>query len=182
MMLSNDMCRWRLSHHAFFVLLQGLILSQRNLKQSLLEHDLVQARIHLRRIVSMLQASSASMRLAGGMSSERYEEIRTLMKPPHVSPGFSGLWSPDHRLMIEELRQLKPLLSAAFPDEQDEDVMRWHDIVGEVYGAHAHVCEHFVGNSPSLAAMDSDSKKTPLCTLAALEKRTRGLLPVNKSE
>ena len=175
-MSSRPMRRWQVGHHAFFVLLQGLILAQRQLLSALQAKDISGARKLLQRISTMLEAAAIAMQLAADMSSQEYEEIRLSMQPPHVPEGFSGLWSPDHKLLLTELRQLKLILSSPEAKQLNQEIEDWQRALDKVYSAHVLVCERFVGDAPSLAAMRAGTEKKPLDTLEALRQRSLSLL------
>lgn len=151
------MSRWRTGHHAFFVLLQGLILTHRCLEAALAAGDLPAARQALVRSARMLDGSAAAMRFAGDIPAERYVAVRESMTPPNVPARFSGLWSVDHCAMIEGMKALRERL-AAYEERLGEEMTAWRRAINRVYEAHACVCEYFVGNGPSLA-MGAEANK-----------------------
>lgn len=175
--------RWRTGHHAFFVLLQGIILSHRRLEAALMADDVSLARRALSHAARMLDASAAAMRFAGDMPPEHYIAVRESMTPPNVPAKFSGLWSVDHWAMIEGMKSLREKLETG-SSGLDAELKIWRDAIDGVYRAHACVCEYFVGNGPSLA-MRSESSK---CTRSALEnievfrKRTLALTTPEESD
>lgn len=69
--------------------------------------DIIGARSEIALSVRMLNASGVAMRFAGDITSDCYLAVRESMMPPNVPNTFSGLWSTDHRAMIDGLRSLQ---------------------------------------------------------------------------
>lgn len=158
------MSRWHAGHHVFFVLLQGIILAHRQLKSALARGDETVARRALTQAARMLDGSAAAMLFAGDMPSECYVVVRESMTPPNVPHKFSGLWSVDHRVMMDDLKALREQLSN-LGDSLEAEWQAWRDALDRTYTAHACVCENFVGKGPSLAMQP----ETGQCTRSALE-------------
>lgn len=177
MNVEQAMSRWRVGHHAFFVLLQGIVLAHRRLEAALIAGDMPSARRALSQAARMLDGSATAMRFAGDMPSERYVDVRESMTPPNVPAKFSGLWSIDHCAMIDGMKSLRERLANNWGTLEVE-LQTWHEAIDRVYAAHACVCEYFVGDGPSLAMRSETSK----CTRSALEnieafrKRTLALV------
>lgn len=177
MNVEQAMSRWRVGHHAFFVLLQGIVLAHRRLEAALITGDMPSAKRALSQAARMLDGSAAAMRFAGDMPSERYAVVRESMTPPNVPAKFSGLWSVDHCAMIEGMKALRERLMNNW-GALEAELHVWHEAIDRVYAAHACVCEYFVGNGPSLAMRSETSE----CTRSALEnieafrKRTLALV------
>jgi ubiquinone/menaquinone biosynthesis C-methylase UbiE len=141
--------RWRRAHHAFFVLIQALILTHRGVERALEAGDTHRATEGLRQSADLLWAATAAMRLAGDMSPEAYAEVRRSMEPPAVPPSFSGLYSADHIVMLQALKRMKPLLE--HPPHALEPALRaYRRAADAAYQSHAWVCQQFVGDAPSL--------------------------------
>lgn len=143
------MSRWQTGHRSFFVLIQGIILAQRRLEKALIQGDIKRAKTLFRQATRLLDGSAAAMLFAGDMPPECYVVIRKSMTPPNVLPKFSGLWSVDHKAMMDGLKALKPLLYKISSDLEVER-QAWQDALDRTYSAHAFVCEKFVGNGPSI--------------------------------
>jgi hypothetical protein len=174
--------RWRRGHHAFFVLIQGLILAQRQLRQALEEEDIPAARDALRLCTDLLNGSVAALRLAGNISPRAYEEVvRPSMSPPHVSEGFSGLYNADHNVFIRQLRGLSSAM-ATLPAALEPDRLRHIEAVQTVYEAHAYVCDKMVGDGPSIRMTARDEQKVPGTALLMerYQRRTLTLLDPNR--
>lgn len=177
MSVEQAMSRWHVGHHAFFVLLQGIVLTHRRLESALISGDMVGARRALALATRMLDGSAAAMRFAGDMPSECYLAVRESMTPPNVPTKFSGLWSIDHCAMIDGLKALRARM-ADNGKSLEVELQTWHDALDRIYTAHACVCEYFVGNGPSLAMRTEAGQ----CTRSALEnieafrKRTLALV------
>jgi hypothetical protein len=175
--VEQAMSRWRAGHHAFFVLLQGIILAHRRLETALIAGDMAAARRALAQAARMLDGSAAAMRFAGDMPSERYVSVRESMTPPNVPAKFSGLWSIDHCAMIDGMKSLRKHLDNNW-DALEAELKIWHGAIDRVYAAHACVCEYFVGDGPSLAMRSETSKctRTALENIEAFRKRTLALV------
>ena len=150
--MTNDqaMARWQAGHHAFFALLQGLVFVHRQLEAALSRGDDAAARRALNRAARMLDGSAAAMLFAGDMPTECYVGVRQSMTPPNVPDKFSGLWSVDHRAMMDDLKGLRQRL-AGLDESMRDSLQEWQAALDRTYMAHACVCEQFVGDGPSLA-------------------------------
>jgi hypothetical protein len=175
------MLRWRVSHHVFFLLIQGLVLVHRRLEISLMKGDMIGARRAIALSVRMLNSSGVAMRFAGDITSDCYLVVRESMMPPHVPDTFSGLWSIDHRAMIDGLRSLQRCI-VNIKTMSDSELLPWQDAFNAAYNAHACVCEHFVGSSPSIlmSIKDSIGTRSALEHLEGFRKRTISLVTFDK--
>ena len=177
MQIDQAMSRWKVSHHAFFVLIQGLVAVHRRLELCLMKGDLAGAQSAIALSVRMLNASAIAMRFAGDITPDCYLAVRESMMPPHVPDTFSGLWSTDHRAMIDGLRSLQRCM-ANLESLSDLDLTPWQEAIDNAYQAHACVCEHFVGSSPSILMQIKDSigTRSALEHLEGFRKRTMSLV------
>jgi hypothetical protein len=143
--------RWRTGHHVFFVVIQVLIVALTCLEEALGAGDLARAAAALDLATTVMHGSGAALRFAGDFAPDEYERvIRPSMSPPHVSEGFSGILSLDHKYMIATLRRLQPLF-AALPGPLQAHHQRYVAAVAHAYEAHTCVCERFQGDvKPSL--------------------------------
>lgn len=176
------LARWLAGHHAFFLLLQGIILAHRRVEEALADGDEIAARRALAQATRMLEGSAAAMLFAGDMPAECYVVVRESMTPPNVPHKFSGLWSVDHRAMIDGLRALRALAGGlAGPLRAEWDA--WKDALDRTYAAHACVCEHFVGDGPSLAMQPGTGQcgRSALQNLEAFRQRTLALVETQRS-
>lgn len=177
MTLDDAMRRWLSGHHVFFVLIQGIVINHRRLLNALQQQDIASARQAFLRAARLLDGSAGAMLLAGDMPRDCYESIRLSMTPPAVPDGFSGVWSADHRAMMDDLKALKSHIDTLNPVLEPER-QAWKAAMDRAYQAHAHVCEHFVGDGPSLA-MRSDSRscqRSALDNLDAFRQRALALV------
>ncbi len=170
--------RWRRAHHAFFVLIQALILTHRAIERALSGGDEPGAAEGLRRAADLLWGATAAMRLAGDMSPEEYAVIRRSMEPPAMSAGFSGLHSADHAVLLQALKRLKPLLEAG-PPRLRAPLLGYQRAVDAAYRSHAWVCQRFVGEAPSLrmeAHGAEDAQSGPERLIHHFRRRYLGLM------
>jgi hypothetical protein len=143
--------RWRIGHHVFFVLIQGLIMAFRCFEHAMAARDLQQAGAALDLATALMHGSATALRVASDFPPDDYERVvRPSMSPPHVSSGFSGLLSVDHKVMLTVIRRLRPLL-AEMPTGLEEKHSRYLVAASAAYDAHKYVCERFKGDAqPSL--------------------------------
>ncbi|MFZ5526637.1 MAG: siderophore biosynthesis protein [Pseudomonadota bacterium] len=141
---------WKGFHWAFFVNVQGLILSLLRLEQALMAERQEDADIELRCAAALMRASGAAMKLAGGFSPEAYlADVRASMMAPHVqSDDFSGLMSWDHARLIRLWQKLGPRLGE-LSGELSEAHGDFLDAFVEMIGSHRAVCQRFVGEERS---------------------------------
>ncbi|MEX0618424.1 MAG: hypothetical protein WDZ76_14560 [Pseudohongiellaceae bacterium] len=177
------MRRWQTGHHAFFVLIQGIVINQRQLLARLRQGNISASRAAFKRATRLLDASAAAMRLTGRMPASCYDAVRESMTPPSVPAGFSGLWSIDHRAMIDELKALKRQI-VVLDDDLIEDHQSWMAALDRAYQSHAYVCEQFVGDGPSLAMRTekNTSQRSGLQSLDAFRERTLNLAAMRGSK
>lgn len=166
MTAEQAIARWVAGHHAFFVLLQGIVLAHRRLADALDRGDDAAARRALGQAARMLNGSAAAMLFAGDMPPEAYRAVRESMTPPNLPDKFSGLWSADHRAMMEDLKALRERI-ADLDGTLRDDLRAWQQAMDNTYTAHACVCEQFVGDGPSLAMMRDAGGAS--CTRSAIE-------------
>ncbi|AXG81095.1 hypothetical protein [Streptomyces paludis] len=116
-----------------------------------------------------LRAGTAALRIASDFPATDYEElIRPSMEPPHQPvPGFSGLWSADHRVLIDQLRTWGRSPRAR---EGSAAGRALRAALEEAYAAHVGVCRRFVGTGPSLLGGSPDAPAT-LAELGAARRR-----------
>ena len=142
--------RWVRGHHAFFVLIQGLLLGHERLVRAMRAGQSPRIQAMLDWTVELWWASAAAFRLAGDFDAHAYATIvRPSMAPPHVSEGFSGLHSADHTELIGMLKATRPAIEdrcVTHPAEHRSYL--W--ALSSVYDSHVYVCEELVGDGPSL--------------------------------
>jgi hypothetical protein len=156
---ANPLHRWRVGHHLFFVLIQGLILALRRFELATTKSMQVEAALHLESATSLLWASAVVMRFAGDFPEKDYDDqVRSTMMPPRVSDGFSGLLSHDHRVMLEILKRLRPVF-AQLPAGLERPRDRFLAALNSAYECHIFVCRRFAGDkAPSLRTATGNAR------------------------
>ncbi|AGP38558.1 hypothetical protein BE04_34360 [Sorangium cellulosum] len=144
--------RWVLGHHAFFVLVQALLMAHRWLSEALANRDVPRAREALAISTQLWWATAASFRFTGDFSNDDYNNIvRPTMAPPFVQDGFSGLFFEEHARLIRTLKSIRPALRALPPKlARSHRLYLW--ALATAYESHAFVCERFVDQGASLNA------------------------------
>ena len=146
--------RWLRGHQIFLVLIQGMLCAVAKLMDATDTH---QRRACLDDMVELLRGAAASLQLTGSFDWPIYDHvIRPSMAPPFVPAGFSGLFSSDHRLLVQRLREARPLFSSA-----KRELSLSHAALVEAFSAlydrHIAVCGKFVGvNRASLLMGQAD--------------------------
>lgn len=150
---------WQEFHWAFFLDTQALILCMRRLTLSLDRHQIGTARIELETAAELMDASAAAMQLAASFTRAEYEgEIRPSMTPPNVEcPGFSGLMSWEHGVLVNLWRSLRPRF-ATLPEALAPAHLRFVEAYRAMAEGHVEVCARFVGEgAQSLRYEDRDA-------------------------
>lgn len=169
-LIRHPMERWRNGHLAFVALTGGLIFAHVRAIAAIEGGDFAHARAALSDVSSLFFASAAAMRLTGDMSAEDYEGVRSIMSPPQVPDGFSGLFNCDHRHLLRLTRKLGLLLSGDLPEIDWERENYWMAL-NAAYSAHRGVCRELVGRAPSLATVSKEQEKPAYEMLEGFAKR-----------
>ena len=168
--------RWKIGHHLFFIILQGLVLVLRSIHDGLKNEESQEVIHRLERATSLLWASAVCLRFAGDFESSEYEEIvRPTMEPPLVPEGFSGLLSSDHARMVKELRHIKPLLIDP-PEYLKLSRDRFLKALDAVYDSHKYVCSKFDGDTAPSLRMNQASTKSAVEVLDSFHQQRRRLV------
>jgi hypothetical protein len=139
--------RWRVGHQVFFVLTQCVIVALQSFQSALAEEDIAAARRNLRLVARLFNGSAAAFVFTAEFSAGQYENgVRPSMEPPFVSPGFSGLLSPDHLYMVKLFARLRPVLRE-LPAELAPEHRAFVRALGTVYESHKYVCRRFGGGT-----------------------------------
>ncbi|MGW1196620.1 hypothetical protein ACWD4B_12350 [Streptomyces sp. NPDC002536] len=100
--------RWKLGHQLLHLLLTAMNIDlDRCLSavQGSVWHQLADSMAEVR---LLYDAATAAMEYAADFPAAAYrDEIRPTMEPPHMPPGFSGVFNRDHRAMVRRLRDLE---------------------------------------------------------------------------
>jgi hypothetical protein len=149
--------RWRIGHHVFFVLTQGVIIALSCLRQACADADFDLAARMLRLATRLLIASAAAFAFTAEFSAAQYHgQVRPSMEPPGVSAGFSGLLSPDHHYLVKLLGVLGPQLRD-LPPGLAPSHRSFVRAMGTVYEAHKYVCARFGGDGSASLRMSQAS-------------------------
>jgi hypothetical protein len=155
------MTRWIRGHQIFAALTQGLIFSFQSMGHAIRAGDGENVRKWADLSISLLRGSGAAFVLTGDFSVEEYNStVRPSMMPPATPFCLSGLMSADHRTLVQTMKDMKPALKSLHQTDKSR-----HDAIYEqlatVYDRHIHVCERFVGTSPSLLTAGHTEKSGP---------------------
>jgi hypothetical protein len=162
--------RWRVGHQLYFVVIQSLAVAVSCAMRAAQEDDEAAVVDALALASLCADAAGASMRFASELPPPVYvERVRPTMLPPHVSPGFSGFQTRDHRRLVAVFRQLHAVRShlAAV----GEPYACFVNAIEDMYSAHAGVCAHFGGTSKPSLRMLALSHEQP--TTSGVEVATR---------
>lgn len=166
----DAMARWRIGHHGFFLLIQGIVAALLRFESAIKVNDLEAAGSALEKATSLMWGSAAALHFAGDFVGEDYDQIvRVAMSPPNVSDGFSGLLSLDHACMINVLKRLKPVFEKlpATLKHQHEKLL-W--AMAAAYDSHKFVCSKFKGGEMPSLRMSKESSKTSVEVLETFKK------------
>ena len=155
----SAMQRWVSGHQLFAVLTQGLIFAFKSMADAVRASKREAASYYADLAISLLHGSAETFRFTGGFGPDEYEAvIRPSMMPPLVPVCLSGLMSIDHRYLVQLLRTMRPaLLQFREWDRNLHDALA--SALNQVYDAHIHVCQRFVGEKPSIRT--AESTETP---------------------
>ncbi|MFD4674351.1 hypothetical protein ACFWNN_31840 [Lentzea sp. NPDC058450] len=155
--------RWLVGHQRFFVLMQLLIISVKQLRDKA-DADAVQD------FAWLCRSSAHAMRYAADFPPEIYGVVRETMVPPVVNAGFSGLQTRDHRELVVQFRKLKQ--DGAMARLSHDDAAEVRGAIQEMYDAHLWVCDRFGGRTEQSLLMEQLGGKTET-GLEAAEKLAR---------
>ena len=162
--------RWRVGHHAFFPLIQSVVVGLNCFETALLAEDERAAAEALRFATAAMSASASAMRFASDFPPAQYGGVvRRAMAPPFLPVGLSGVMSEDHVQLIRcfhALHELLPTLTGELAELRD----RFVDVVETVYVAHTGVCARFEGDHIVSLRMSDSSSATAVDVLVQLRK------------
>jgi hypothetical protein len=167
--------RWLRGHQIFLVLIQAMIQIVATLTQRPQRTDRDAA---LAMLTTLFEASAAAMRHTGNFDPDIYDRmIRPSMAPPHIVNGFSGLFSSDHRQLVQLLRSEGDTLrqgAFACPHLQQQMITA----LGRLYDNHGAVCAQFVGAQEKSLLVRKDVNATALQQIEKFKKsRVRLISP-----
>ncbi|OQD57743.1 hypothetical protein BM536_001275 [Streptomyces phaeoluteigriseus] len=139
--------RWIHGHRLFFALTQATVVA---LRHALRAPSPAGSALGLESAAHFLRASAAALRITASFDAQDYHDtVRPSMAPPQAPRGFSGLWSADHRVLVQSLREWG-LAAPAKPSSLRPAHRRLVEVLTDVHHAHVGVCSRFVGSGPSL--------------------------------
>ncbi|MBX4899747.1 hypothetical protein [Rhizobium bangladeshense] len=152
MISRHPMERWRNGHTIFVAITSGLIFHHLRAIAAIENEDFGDCRMALNDLCGLFFASAAALRLTGDMPAEDYEEVRSIMAPPRVPEGFSGLFNCDHRHLLRLTKQLGMLLKNERSEISWERENYW-SALNAAYSSHIAVCTKLVGRMASIATV-----------------------------
>jgi hypothetical protein len=144
--------RWETGHHLFSILIQALIVVHKQLARGIEVKDWNVVDETLTEATQLWFACAAAFHFTGDFPRSDFQTIvRPSMEPPHEREGFSGLFSPDHAVLLQVIEKLRPLL-LKLPVQLKRRHRNYLWALDAMYESHAWVCQLQVGNKPSLKA------------------------------
>jgi len=139
--------RWIQGHRLFFALTQATVVA---LRHALRAPSPAGSALGLESAAHFLRASASALRITASFDAQDYHDtVRPSMAPPQAPRGFSGLWSADHRVLVQSLREWG-LAAPAKSSTLRPAHRRLVEVLSDVHHAHVGVCSRFVGSGPSL--------------------------------
>ncbi|WP_159047419.1 hypothetical protein [Streptomyces sp. XY332] len=139
--------RWIQGHRLFFALTQATVVA---LRHALRSSSPAGSALGLESAAHFLRASASALRITASFDAQDYHDaVRPSMAPPQAPGGFSGLWSADHRVLVQSLREWG-LAAPAKSSSLRPAHRRLVEVLTDVHHAHMGVCSRFVGSGPSL--------------------------------
>jgi hypothetical protein len=134
--------RWRRGHRLFFVVTQGIVPALSGLARAISEDDRPTARSALSAAAALSRGAAAALRFTADFAPEAYADtVRPSMVPPDVPPGFSGVQSPDHQMLVRLHRRMRPVFASLDPEAWP--IRAFQDASAEMFAAHMGVCDRF---------------------------------------
>jgi hypothetical protein len=167
--------RWLRGHQIFLILIQAMIQITATMADPARSARRDDA---LAMLTTLFEASAAAMRHTANFDPLIYDRmIRPSMAPPHIVNGFSGLFSSDHRMLLQLLRsEGETLRQGAFacPHLQAKMIAA----LGKLYDDHGAVCAQFVGAEEKSLLVRKDVNSTALEQIEKFKKsRVRLISP-----
>jgi hypothetical protein len=159
---SEALKMWRQGHQLFFVLIQAATLELQLFINCTNNQDLDAAKRHLNRASMVMLGSAASMRIAGDVDQNSYQQIVVpAMLAAH--PKFTGSISPDHGILVERYKAIGARKD--LPVELHGAYDRFLLSVSTALAAHTSVCAFHRGGQRSSTGSGSSTKLTGIETL-----------------
>lgn len=151
--------RWKLGHHAFHLYLLAMNTELPVALQRMERKEWAELGMSLRRLTTLYDAATASMKYAADFDPNEYEAlIRPSMSPPFLSPGFSGEQNQDHSTMLHLMTRVQSTMKKLLRDSRIMDIPQDVRVAAtSLWSAqsrnrrhHVLVCEAFVPGGGSL--------------------------------
>lgn len=170
--------RWRFGHHAFFNILQGIIIALSCFGEAAQARDHNAAQTALDLATTLMLGTGAAFRFTSDFLPEEYETIvRLAMKHPHVEISLSGLMSEDHCFLNHLTTLLQPTFLHLDP-QLSQAHRQFVEAFKTAYEEHKYICERFQGGEVPSLRMNPASPKSAVQVLEKLEKsRLRNIQP-----
>src|SRR5215212_6884343 len=135
--------QWEIGHRLFFTLTQCITVALSCFASEYAADSGGRPVPALGLATTLMRAAAMSMRFASDFPAADYEaDVRLSMRPPHVSPGFSGVMGRDHQVLISLLRGLRPMFGTLDASTLEE----FRVATRSLFTAHELVCSKFGGD------------------------------------
>ncbi|UED83885.1 hypothetical protein [Streptomyces profundus] len=148
--------RWRLGHQLFHLLLTAMNRELDRASAAAGSAGWPPLIAALKRLTVLYDAATATMSYAADFGPDTYrEQVRPTMRPPFVSPGFSGVFNREHRELTTLMRALRRTLGelaagGGLPAEVAEAADLVRGAQRRNRANHLRVCEACVPDGVSL--------------------------------
>ncbi|MDP2660004.1 MAG: hypothetical protein Q8R28_04680 [Dehalococcoidia bacterium] len=166
-MATHSEQRWRIGHHGFFVLTQGLVLALSKFRRHVASGNLTDAGRYLEAATCLMHGSASVFRFTGDFSEDDYN----LGVRPTMPDRFSGIMSEDHAVMIRIVPSSKGL-----PIELSFSHRRFKEATAGAIDAHTLVCAQFGGNDEPSLRMSQESRLSAVQVLKQFRRNRLRLL------
>ncbi|MGW0831900.1 hypothetical protein [Streptomyces prunicolor] len=146
--------RWRCGHRLFFVVTQGIVSALSGTVRSVSEDRADEGCSALAAAAALSRGAAAALRFTADFPTRAYADtVRPSMMPPGVPPGFSGVQGPDHQVLVELYRRMRPVLTSLDPETWP--IRAFQDATAEMFAAHVGVCDRFGGGEQPSILMEA---------------------------
>lgn len=147
--------RWRCGHRLFFVVTQGIVSALSGMARAVSEGDQRTACSALLAAATLSRSAAAALRFTADFPAQAYaDSVRPSTMPPGVPPGFSGVQGPDHQVLVELYRRMRPVFAALDPETWP--IQAFQDASAEMFAAHIGVCDRFGGREHPSILMEAN--------------------------
>lgn len=147
--------RWRCGHRLFFVVTQGIFAALSGMARAVSEDDRPTATSALSAAATLSRSAATALRFTADFPAQAYADtVRPSMMPPSVPPGFSGVQGPDHQVLVELYRRMRPVFAALDPEAWP--IRAFQDATAEMFAAHMGVCDRFGGSEHPSILMEAN--------------------------